>query len=67
MPTVTMRFKLPEEDGDYKIAMKAGEMYCVILDIRKAIKAHEKYDMPIEEAFKDIKDTAWEVNLEDIP
>jgi hypothetical protein len=63
----TLKFKLPEEDGELKMAQRGAEFYCAILEIRKSIRAHNKYGMPMREAFEEIEVIANDVNTEDIP
>lgn len=65
MPVATIKFKLPEENGEYRISLKAGELYCAIEAIRRTIRSHHKYDMPLREAFEEICEIINELDVID--
>ena len=69
MSKVTMTFDLPEEDGEFKIASRACDFYCSILEIRRIIREHEKYGNPksAKETLDAVREEAYSVETDDIP
>lgn len=64
-----MRFKLPEENGEFRICMRAVDFYSMIIEIRKIIRDYEKYETPktAEEVLDVIKEEVYSINTDDIP
>jgi hypothetical protein len=64
MAKVTITFQLPEEKFDHALAIKAYDMYRVILDIRDECRKHSKYDKKMRDCFEEIERIAYEIDLE---
>ena len=64
-----LEFSLPDDDGDHKIAVRAKDFYCSILEIRKIIRDHEKYGSPksAKETLDAVREEAYSVETDDIP
>ena len=43
MPTATLKYKLPEEQSEYKLAAKAGDLMNALYDIVKHLRDITKY------------------------
>jgi len=67
VPSVTLRFNLPDEAGEYKIITRAGDFYCAILEIQKEMRQHWKYGKKMKECWNEIEKIIQEVETDDIP
>ena len=43
MPVAILKFKLPEEQGEFDLALKAGEMSSQLWDISNVMREYRKY------------------------
>ena len=68
MAEVTMKFNVPEDNDELKLAQRGGDFYCIILDIQQLIRSHEKYESPktAEELVEAIKEAVYEAKTDDI-
>jgi hypothetical protein len=49
-----LRFKLPKEKEEFRIASKAGEHYSMLWEIKEEIRKNRKYDKTPEDCLLDI-------------
>jgi hypothetical protein len=40
----TLKFNLPDDKGDFELAVKAGAMYCVLWDFKQFMRDEIKYN-----------------------
>jgi hypothetical protein len=68
MAEVTMKFNVPEDNDELKLAQRGGDFYCTILEIQNLIRSHEKYESPktAEELVEAIKEAVYEAKTDDI-
>lgn len=62
----TLEFNLPEDEDRFKIACRSLDYFSALIDIRNAIREHEKYDLDIKLMLTRIKDSLDSVGLDDI-
>ena len=65
MPIVTMRFKLPEEREEHKMAMQAGDYYSALWDFSMYLRNQIKYNNELTdkelETFEKIREQFYEL------
>lgn len=58
MPSITIKFNLPEESEEYKIASKASDYYCALDDFREVLRAERKYG---KDRWEEVEKKFWEI------
>ena len=69
MPQHVIKFTLPKEENDLKLAQRGKDYYCIIWDTLQEIRNYLKYGhqfKTIEEALEKIRETLSEAQIEDI-
>ena len=68
MPIAKLTFKLPDESSEHILALRGGEFFCALEDIKKEIRSHHKYESPktTKELLANIENILNEVNFEGI-
>jgi hypothetical protein len=64
MPKSTLTYKLPDENFEYRVAMKGYEYYSAIREIKNELRNHRKYDKPLKETYEAIEEICKEINTE---
>lgn len=58
----TLKFSLPDDEGDFQRAIHANKAWSAIYEIREAIRKHRKYGQGAEETIQQIEE-----ELSDVP
>lgn len=61
-----LKFKLPEETDELKLALRGLDYYSALWDIKQEIRNHNKYDKPAKEVLDKIEDILYDVQIDDI-
>lgn len=60
MSKATITFSLPEEDSEYKMHMKAGDMHTVIYEWTNFLRSKTKYGDGKEVSWEDVRQAWWD-------
>ena len=69
MPEYVIKFNLPKEEQDFKLAQRGKDYFCVIFKTLQEIRSYLKYGHQFkdaDEALEKIRETLSEVQIEDI-
>ena len=69
MPEYVIKFNLPKEEQDFKLAQRGKDYCCVIFKALQEIRSYLKYGhnfKTIDEALEKIRETLLEVQMDDI-
>ena len=69
MSEVNIKFKLPEEENEFKLAQRGIDYFCVIQDTLRQIRAYLKHGhsfQSVEEALEEIQTQLYNAPIEDI-
>jgi len=69
MPEYVIKFNLPKEEQEFKLAQRGKDYFCVIFEtlqeIRSYLKHGHQFNTP-EEALEKIRETLYQAQIEDI-
>lgn len=69
MPQYVIKFTLPKEEQDFKLAQRGKDYFCVIFDTLQEIRKYLKYGhefKTVEDALEKIRETLSEAQIDDI-
>ena len=69
MPQYVIKFNLPQEEQDLKLAQRGRDYYCIIFDVLQEIRSYLKYGhefKTVEEALEKIRESLCEAQIDDI-
>jgi len=69
MPEYVIKFSLPKEEQDFKLAQRGKDYFCVIFKTLQEIRSYLKYGHEFktpEEALEKIRETLLQAQIEDI-
>lgn len=58
MPRVSITFKLPDEEEEHKMAIKASDYYCALHDLYQMFRTERKYG---EDRWSEVEAKFWEI------
>lgn len=61
--TLTIELEDGDQDSEIELALKAGQFYCVIVEVRDQLRKRVKYgELPedVEKALEEIQELLWE-------
>lgn len=65
MPEAVLKYNLPEEESEFRLALDGGRYYIVLRELERFIGDQIKYkshDRPIKESFESIRDKLYELS-----
>lgn len=64
MPKATLTFSLPDEQEEYKTAMRGIDYYCALEDVRNVLREKVKYaELPADQAkfAEELYEKFWDI------
>jgi hypothetical protein len=62
----TLEFVTPDEENEFKMAIKGADFFCALWDIKNEVRNHDKYDLPAEECIDRIREIVYDSGMEEI-
>lgn len=69
MPEYVIKFNLPKEENEFKLAQRGKDYYCIIHEVLQEIRGYLKYGHQFkdaDEALEKIRETLLEAQIDDI-
>lgn len=60
----TLEFVTPDEENEFKMAIKGSDFFCALWDVRNEIRNHDKYDLAAEECIDRIREIIFDAHLD---
>ena len=61
-----LEFNLPEDENQFKLAIRGADYFSALWDIKNQIRNHNKYDVPAKEILDRIEEILYDVYLDEI-
>lgn len=63
---ITMEFITPDEESEFKMAVKGSDFFCALWDIKRQVRNHDEDDLPAEKCIDIIREIVYDIGLDEI-